>query len=417
VDVLDEQLVGLDRALDPIAMRASFSELFRAEYPTLGLEVSDCSIDRTYYKPGRSCRIVYRLAGTDRAGQPYEQWLHGLMRRGGSGSSSREHPSQWPGCGFWRPYLHWPQLKLSIFSFPYDPKLPRLGLLLDPEFIRRRIPFDSPVSCHRVKYRPRKSCLLRFTSEDGRVDFYSKSYAGERSRYVHPLMQQLHEASQDTALTIPRPLALVEEVGAVWQSTWAGTPLSRLGSAIDAALGGRVARALAAFHRLDLPPVPLRIGPSVEDVLDSIRENIADIGAHLSDHAAALTRLETMFAARLPQGQFRSTPIHGSFKIAQILFRDDAVAVVDLDSIGHGDPLYDVAEFVASLSFREVDQETIRAFVEVYQAEVTWPVDRERIAWYVAAFLLAKIHAALKSPGDHPDLQGQLTAVHNWLET
>src|SRR5262249_47604051 len=97
--------------------------------------------------------------------------------------------------------------------------------------------------------------------------------------------------------------------------------------------------------------------------------------------------------------------IHGTFKIAQLLVRDGKLGLVDFDSVAHGDPLYDVAEFVASYLYLTAthDLSTVAAargidrFLARYEEHTPWPCERERIMWYVTAFLLGKLNASLKS--------------------
>lgn len=70
-----------------------------------------------------------------------------------------------------------------------------------------------------------------------------------------------------------------------------------------------------------------------------------------------------------------------------------------------GDPLYDIAEFIASLQYLEFSKgllldELTRAgdlFFESYQAQVPWSCNRRRLTWYVLAFLIIKIYSAVKN--------------------
>ena len=64
-----EGLVRL--ALDPAAMAREFRTYFERDYPG-AFDVESCEILRAYHKPGKSCRVVYRVSGRDADGAEVE---------------------------------------------------------------------------------------------------------------------------------------------------------------------------------------------------------------------------------------------------------------------------------------------------------------------------------------------------------
>ena len=70
----DRHLPSLTRAIDPVSMSAGFEEFFRREYPDRGLRVTRCEVCQVHHKPGRSCRVIYRLRGRDEQDRSFDQW-------------------------------------------------------------------------------------------------------------------------------------------------------------------------------------------------------------------------------------------------------------------------------------------------------------------------------------------------------
>ncbi|TMQ68934.1 MAG: hypothetical protein E6K80_13315, partial [Candidatus Eisenbacteria bacterium] len=123
----------------------------------------------------------------------------------------------------------------------------------------------------------------------------------------------------------------------------------------------------------------------------------------MPEHAAVGAELRACIerGARAPAPR---VPIHGAFRAEQLLVRDERVAAIDFDDLAEGDPLQDVAEFVASLRYLEITagrprNELARAaalFRARYEAQVPWPCDPSRIAWYAAAYTASKMLSTVK---------------------
>ena len=453
----DDRLPQLNRALDPLAMMREFAALFARDYPDRALDVTGCEILRVYHKPGKACRIVYRVEGRDEAGATFDRvfWTQFSVDSAKGAKLDGPAPEAWPGCAPFKPLSPWPSIQASIHAFPHDRKLAHLGPLADPEHVRtlvneRRaaLQLNSRWTCrgvdvHVTKYMPGSRCVLRYDLElEGpggerlRRRIFGKTYRNTASRYVFDALRAICESlgEDETDLDLPRPIAHLDDHHTFWQEAWEGEPLRTRGERLGwtPLLGNasgwmaRTGRALARLHAVP-PPPGLKPGPAPEKILANAAGDAADILAFLPERRDLLMELVDTLTAAAPEpgGPPARTLIHGTFKVAQILCRDDGLAIVDFDSVAAGDPMYDVAEFVASLVYLQIKEEvpaeaTTRAvstFLAAYEDAVSWPCHRQHIAWYVVAFLLGKIHSTLKrqQAGDDSSLRAALGLASTWL--
>ncbi|MCG3119068.1 MAG: hypothetical protein ALAOOOJD_01396 [bacterium] len=433
-DGQDEHLPQLARALDAVWMKPALQEFFQREYPGHALLIDTVAVGKVYHKPGKSCEITYTVRCRDREHRQknYAMWFQAQMpcKRG---KDWRETPDTWPGCGFWKPVNVWPEMDMVLYAFPYDRKLPYLGQLLEPAWIMQQIEANRAglglpdgVTCQhvvidKIKYMPGKRCVLRFTLELSASTttglapiFYSKTYDDGQGWHVYRALQKIcaSPACHDGRLNVPAPIAYLDAAHSVWQQAWEGEDfnvmMQRTGwvNLPRTAFPQQIAGMLAALHQIVIDGVQLRRGPSLQAVFLNACDDASDIAPFLPQRREELEHFVKTLEAPVGwlEAEMPQTTIHGSFKLAQLLCRDGALALIDFDSIACGDPLYDVAEFVASLAFLKVSDaipaapvdESIELYLTSYQRQVPWAADRRRLAWYVAAFLLGKIHAALK---------------------
>ncbi|GEM_PF-2169991 len=457
----DKKLPHLQKALDPAAMARAFENFFRREYPERGLSVEACEIGRVHHKPGKNCDILYHLRCRDRDDRVSSPVLHGKMFAEGEGHGKihKAQPESWPGCGFWKPARFWPEMAMLVYSFPYDPKLPYLGQLLQPDFVKQQVEanlagFGLPagwkceeVTCSLVKYMPARRCILRYeivltgAAQNRQQNcFYGKTYDSLKSRYVYEALREICASPAFAAgvLNVPQPIAHIDAANTLWQQAWEGGGFceraAQLGWANLPASGfvQKIAAMLAALHQIALPDSLLQPGPSPSAVLGHAEDEVAKISQLLPERAEGLGRVVSRLAASMPEPE-ASTPratIHGTFKLAQILCREDPdgrseLALVDFDSIARGDPLYDAAEFVASLAYMGAmgampaasSAESIEIFLRDYQQQAPWGCDRRRLAWYVVDFLLDRIHSALKrgDSGEVANISPAFDQLDEWL--
>ncbi len=454
----DHTLPRLQQAADPKIMAAAFEALFRGQYPGRGLKVNDCQISRFQHKPGKECNITYRLSGHDRNRRSYEQWIFAKMSANGGPPmpAPNDQPLQWPGCDFWKPVSAWQEMNMMLHAFPYDVKMPYLGRLLEPEFVKQEIEARlasfglssawtcREVTCHKIKYMPTRRCVLRYdlvaadaANHQQHLVFYSKTYNSANSRYVYDVLRAIcmSPACSSGMLNIPAPIANLDGSNTLWQHAWEGT---KFGSVMrergwvnlpQSGFMPKIATMLAALHQIEIPHLHLAGGPMPAKAIENAHGDAEDIAEFLPEQHAVLAAAAQTLADLTPEVAVDSTraTIHGSFKVAQLLCREQDLALVDFDSISRGDPLYDVAEFFASILYLIVSDgipaaamiASVESFWSEYQKQVSWRCDRRRLAWYLVAFILGKMHSSLK--------RSELKAIANmplafdlvaeWLET
>jgi hypothetical protein len=453
----DPALPQLAIALDPQKMRAAFEEHFRREYPERGVTVDQVYVGKSYHKPGRGCDVNYGVNCRDRENKAHYLLLHGKIFADGEShrKSVETMPASWPGCGFWKPVSFWAEMRMLITAFPYDPDLPNLGLLMEPEFVKRQVEenlagFGLPagwkcleVNCQNLKYRPGKRCILRYeilaagpAGEQRRLIFYGKTYDNARSRYVYEILQNIFASPVCAGgrLNIPQPIAHIDEANTIWSHAWEGTNLSQVVGELgwaklpEAGYVPKIAAMLAALHQVEMPGLQLSPVPSLWMALKNACGDASDIASFLPEKQQELENITTSLeavAAEL-ESDLPTATIHGSFKVAQILCREQELALLDFDSIARGDPLFDVAELLASFIYLRVSDdipaapiaESVEIFLANYSEQVPWPFDRRRLAWYLVGFLLGKMHASLKrsEPSAMANMPLAFEIIRGWLE-
>lgn len=431
----DESLPLLERAIHSKTMAPAFAALFQREYPGREIKITRCRVRQIYHKPGKSCKITYQISYQTAQNGIADQWIHGVMlaKKGKLGKYADGAPAEWPGCGFWKPVMPWPEYNMVLYAFPYDPDLPYLGQLLESGWVRDKIaeqlahlnPEEKwtcrTITSQTMKYRFGKSCLLRYhallensAGETRSLTFYGKTYNSEKSRYVFEALREICQAPacHGGELNIPAPLAHLDEANTLWQAEWPGQNVTTVARKNNWSLFQtpdfmeQVAAMLAALHRIELTRVKLRKGPSPERVLANVDEEIVKILPFLPERAKQLTGLKDALNRRALQwsGNVPVATIHGTFKLSQLLTREGKLGLVDFDSLALGDPLYDAAEFISSVDYLQISDElppemiraNIETFLRAYEQRSQRRCDRQRLAFYVIAFLLGKIHSSLK---------------------
>ena len=91
-------------------------------------------------------------------------------------------------------------------------------------------------------------------------------------------------------------------------------------------------------------------------------------------------------------------PIHGAFRLSQLLVTADGFALVDFDRCVRANPILDVGSFVAHLlrlghkgklsTGRAAG--SIRSFCRAYDRNAPWGLPQDLLRWHTAAQLLTK---------------------------
>lgn len=434
---IDETMPKLPIALNTGMMSKHFQELFDQEYPEEQIVVENLQISRVYHKPEKRCGITYHLTGHRRAGEPIDQWFYAVMIRKNLRKfmEKSDVPDTWPGCGFWRPVVAWDTLNIILYAFPYDLRMPYLGELMSKDFIRQTTndylrEFDpqsdkewycGEINIQKFKYRPKKNCVLRYqieindnNSKTENIALFSKTYNSPHSQYVYQVLKSLEKATsaKDGILNVPETLLHLDNANSYWMKEWQGEKLRMAGERVgwekmlNTDLLARIAQMLGELQTTRIDNLHDKPDAEIDAIIKRSCKEINDIIGFQPALKPALSRIPELLsnAGKSLDTTYRRSTIHGTYKMAQILYREDALAVIDFDAISEGDPLYDVAEFLASLiNLRITDdfpaaimQEKIEEFLREYQSVVPWECDRRCISFYLISFLLGKIHSSLK---------------------
>ena len=432
--VYREQFPRLSEAIEPALLCSTLADHFARELPAWAVEIESVAIDRIQIRPEHDVRLVYRVRGRERSGITFERWFHARMTPDGTPPRRRASwPESWAGCAPFPPVTVWPEMGMVLATFPWDPDLPKLAALVDPHEIadqanacREALGFEPalPIEVREVqpvKYRPGKHALARYglaergASSERRADVYAKIYGRVDGGRVQRAIESVRGAlpAGGAGFEVPRAIAWFPETSTLWQEEWPGTKLSVLdpdhgwAHRTDDPTLPRIAAALAGLHRIDRVAGSFAPAPTADAVLQNSREEVTDIVRFLPRRSTTLERaLSTLERSRpLAEAPAPYTLLHGTFKIAQVLVRGDRLGVVDWDGVAWGDPLLDVGEFAASHLYLSVSHgiplplvmRAFERFLDAYEDAVPWSCDRSRVLWYVAGFLLGKIHASLKT--------------------
>ncbi len=379
--------------------------------------IEDCTITYIRYWPGETCSIIYAVAVRDAAtGQENVQRLFARVLPPGLSQNLfsealRGVLAASPLCD---PVIHLSDLGMVIWLFPNDPKLNGLHSLLDANWLRDSVlprlaakdygPDWTISTWHTevVSYVPEHRCTLRavvqlqhrMTGELRTRAYYGKAYPDHTGLATKRNMDDLRRICTGpfAPFRVPRPLLYQKECRTLWQAGVAGMPLYALqaGSAelLDSLrLTGRV---IAALHGSGLA-LKNRCRP--ESPLDLLAR-ASEILSHAEHDATSLPE-RLAGAARRP-GISSCATVHRDLHLNNILSTHEGITLIDLDDIAVGDPVEDIARFIAHLCSLSMSrglesqqiEPMIRAVVQSYCSAAPWRIDEGEFRWHLAAALI-----------------------------
>ncbi|MCK6558854.1 hypothetical protein HUU39_01535 [candidate division KSB1 bacterium] len=399
-----------------------------------GLErVLRAGIEKIYYRPGQHVSALYRVQLE--SGEDHWLFAKSLVARKAENQFHKALAAVSPVTAAVLPPSFWPECDMVVWPFPADEKMPALRRLVQPAFVAAQFEQHQKefglegrwqvqqVRTRRIKYMPRKRCVLRYhltlsnaTGESRELAFFSKTCGEAASRRYFentrrayqaftPKSGDARESAGRLGLQIPRPILWLEEQSTFWQEEWPGRPvLESLPQRDWQPLFTQIAALLASLHTSHLADLPQ--GESLEAISTAAE---LDAGHFLQIFPQYRPTIAAVLAALLGRkaeiaGSIRErTPVHGALRLEQLLGNDTALALLDWDALALGDPLADLAEFIASLRLLEFSQGLERARVRAvaeqlcatYARLVPWPLEHRRLAWYLLAFWIGKMHLAV----------------------
>ena len=407
----DPALPHLATALDAGAMGDVFGSRLAHEG---GATLTGCRVDRIKYRPQRNLSVSYVLGIRDAQGRAFEQavgtrWCsHGDAAQRHANALLRPHRPSPAGPALW----HVEALDMVASWLPNDPKLDGLVELLDDARLRERwLPEVAALlepgsrvqpMTHRttlVQWMPEHRACARVELQLSRTHtLYVKTDVERGGAVTHAALRALNT---NPRLRTPRSLAWQPAPALHWQQALEGWPLADLGSMPSARRGAQVGELIARLHAT---PVPL---PAERDVtIDDLRRErsrtarvIASIDDAWAAHAAAIVPMLERADAVLPSLQ--AATLHGDLHLGNVLVgSDDALALIDLDSLRHGPAVLELGGWIAdSMVAALLDgqspataapqwREMLRAYADVSPAAMQ--PDDAALAWATAHQLLVQ---------------------------
>jgi aminoglycoside phosphotransferase (APT) family kinase protein len=323
----DIALPGLATLIDPDA----FATALRSSCPQA--HITRVKLGKLRYAPTRSCRAAYKVRAGGKDLRVYA--------RAGT-DDALDDPAATPTAnkalnplGSHRIVLE--DLAIVVTIFPHDDILAAPWQFADPRSrkgqLRQLLP-DRPdlwkSTVRTLNYLPGQRYVVQL-----RTDASSKAVLKFYTPSDFDLVTRV--ASRD--LESAGSLRLARRIGCStrhnmlafeWlegQGIGEAVSANELGSEIGTLIG----RGLAELHRMDPKGLIGRAGRSAPTRLRSYAELI---GFLCPDLAVRVDRLAGLIASRLDDQPFARCLIHGDFHASQILLTDQAVAIVDLDSVG-----------------------------------------------------------------------------------
>jgi hypothetical protein len=241
-------------------------------------------------------------------------------------------------------------LAVGVWRWPFDPVLTELPTIVTPPLARERFGdlVGSGVHIDVVAYRPTERAVVRLRGDLGEVYVKVVPPATTTSLVAR------HRALGDAGL--PVPSVLRSGPGWIAMEALGGTTLrERLKSGAQRLPAPdryrRMLETLSAVHLDDAVPVRSRVQDAPH-------------------HAAMLATVLPDAGGRLDEivGRLSATPVrsavgtvHGDLHEAQLVVDDDdVIGLLDIDDVGRGDRLDDVATLVGHLRFRAASSDDPR---------------------------------------------------------
>ncbi|HEU5082147.1 MAG TPA: aminoglycoside phosphotransferase family protein [Acidimicrobiales bacterium] len=360
------------------------TEVLRAAVDAAGGVLHDARTSQVQYRPGADVVVRYRADVT---------WADGSRRPAETLLASASTTGPLPGAVPVEALDGEQALVASVWRWPFDPLVPGLERAVTPgrsdDLVGSWVGAGPTLEV--VAYRPTERAVVRVTGDDGRR-VYVKAV---RPHDVGPLVER-HERLLGAGLPVPEVLAASAADGLVVLAERPGTTFRERikqdlpGWPEPAAIGALV----GLLRHVDPAGLPPRQG-RVVDALGHARL-LAAVAPDLADRLEALC---ARFRAALPAVRDRSgAVVHGDLHEGQLVVAGDGAitGLLDVDDVGTGDPVDDLATVIGHLRFRAATthegaaplRRRLAAHVGALEVHGGARVGREALALDVAAVLV-----------------------------
>lgn len=318
---------------------AGATDVLGAAVQAAGGSLHDARTSQVQYRPGTDLVVRYRVDVTWADGRRHRETLLAAASRSGAlpgtipvVADAGEH-----------------QLVASVWRWPFDPVVVGLG---DAVTSGRIDDLVGPITSDRpavevIAYRPTERAVVRLTGRDGTV-----AYLKAVPPALLPDLVDRHERLLDVGLPVPEVLAVDPARGLVVLRALPGTTLRER---VKGELPGwpapeAVGDLVAGVHRAD----PTGLGTRAGRVADGIghAQLVATVAPGLRP---ALELLTARFAAEAAAVVARSGwVVHGDLHEGQVIVDETGAitGLLDVDDVGAGDPVDDLATLIGHLRFR-----------------------------------------------------------------
>lgn len=379
VEIADATIPAVQHLTGPGA-----GDVLRAAVEAAGGILHSTRVSQVQYRPGTDVVVRYRADVT---------WADGSRRRTETLLAAAATSGPLPGAITVEAVDGEQSLAASVWRWPFDPRVPGLERAVTPgrsdDLVRPWV--DAGATLEVVAYRPTERAVIRVTAEDGRC-VYVKAV---RPSDVASLVDR-HARFLDAGLPVPEVLAMSADEGLVVLAERPGTTFRErikqdlAGWPEPTAFSALVGR-LRGVDPAGLPPTQGRVA----DALGHARL-LAAVAPGLADRLASLSE---RFRTALPAVRERSgAVVHGDLHEGQLVIADDGTVtgLLDVDDVGTGDPVDDLATIVGHLRFRASisrdgpagDRDRLEGYVAALEAYGASSVGGEILALNVAAVLV-----------------------------
>ncbi len=298
--------------------------------------------------------------------------------------------------------LHLEDMDMIVWQFPNDPALPHLAEAVDPEKVKKHLALAAQISSNTningdvnvkievVNYRPELRCTawyeLHSESLEKPVILFGKTYADNSYQEIYQRLQWLQKNMDQSNFLIPPLAGYCDGIKTLWQEKLEGQPLIDVINAANyKGLLGQAAQRLDALNRCKVP-CPTRETNSEQ--LRQVSKKIKKLKRVFPDLHERLVELQQGLEETLPT--LEPAPqwvVHGDFHLRQMLVHEEQVVLFDFDECGLGDPVEELAHFIADLQLHSFDKTLIdnmsQAFLEAYAHYSDWSIPTDRLAWHL----------------------------------
>ena len=409
----DPLLPQLSVAADKEAMKDLFQRVLPG-YAEGRFVIDYLKLLQFRHETGKSIRICYFLEVQDKqTGRAGDQVFYGEIAANGEAGKQDECSPAPPKFG---PGLyHLDDLGMTLWGFPNDPELSHLCKIADENELmnvlkracsscggHENLCAGRLMETQMLKYVPRDRCTFRHRicgSDGGEVTLYSKcrNPRVDGQSIFHHIEMLFEVRAHLNGLLIPEPIAFDEVTNTFFVRGLQGKNLDDCLDEIDLeAIARQAAACLAGLHQCDLGSLPLLTQNYITNKLNMARKLVTTSEPHLTkecDRIVAALLSQVAGLTELPR-----TTLHSAFRLSQLLVCNGRLALVDLDGLSSGNPLYDVGSFVAHLLYLTVrekivleeSQAAISAFCQVYQRQAPWGLPGDSLVWFTVAEFLIK---------------------------